>query len=88
MPTFDVGDTVHAISSKTRTDRIVVAIQPVPNNLATELDKFERGERRTRPRDYPVIVTRALRDGKPFGPEHYSHPDNLIAITTLIVEES
>lgn len=76
--TFEVGDIVHTMSG--RTDRIVVEVRPgtPPERYAAELLAYEIGVRRTLPRDHPLIVTRALRAGKPHGTEHFSHPDNLI----------
>jgi hypothetical protein len=66
-PAFQIGDTVRTRTGKTT--RVVTRIEPP--TPASEWDmamaKFEAG-RGCKPLDFTRVTTRALRDGKEFGP--------------------
>ncbi|TDP97677.1 hypothetical protein [Labedaea rhizosphaerae] len=76
MATFKIGDVVRTLKGSAA--RVVTGISPAtpPGQFDTAMARFEAG-RGIKPRDFDLIYTRALRGGKPFGPEVSKRADKL-----------
>jgi hypothetical protein len=81
MDSIKIHDTVRTRSGKT--DRTVVGIRPrtPAESFDAAMEKFNAG-RGVRPLEYDLIVTRALRNGKPFGPELTSAASDLTLVAS------